>query len=147
MWRRGESIKVLEVGSLLLFAALVLYTLATAAQWTVASARLAVDAGLCLIILTSLAIGRPFTLQYAREQVAPEFWSSPIFLRANQRITAAWAAALATATICDAAAEYVPVVPISVDVALAVAAFVGAVWFTRWYPAALRRRAQAAGAG
>jgi uncharacterized membrane protein len=73
-------------------------------------------------------------------------WSSPVFVRANQRITAVWAAALGLVTICDAAAEYVPAVPISVDVAVAVSAFVAAVWFTRWYPTALRRRAQAAGA-
>ena len=48
-WRRGESIKVLEVGSLVLFGALTLYTLIAAPQWTVATVRLAVDGGLFIV--------------------------------------------------------------------------------------------------
>jgi hypothetical protein len=31
--------------------------------------RLRVDAGLLLIVLITLLVGKPFTLQYAREQV------------------------------------------------------------------------------
>ena len=36
-WRRGESVKVLEIGSLALFGALVFYTLVAAPEWTVCS--------------------------------------------------------------------------------------------------------------
>jgi hypothetical protein len=94
-WRRGESVKVLEIGSLALFGALVFYTLVAAPEWTVATVRLAVDAGLFAIALVSLLVGRPFTLQYARESVPKEFWSSPLFLSTNRQITAAWTAAFA----------------------------------------------------
>ena len=59
MWWRGETIKILEIGSLLLFAGLTLYTLVAAPAWSVASVRLVVDAGLLAIVLVSLAIGRP----------------------------------------------------------------------------------------
>ncbi len=83
-WRRGESVKVLEVGSLALFGVLVLYTLIAAPEWTVATVRLAVDGGLLLIVLMSLAIGMPFTLQYARESVPKEFWTAPLFITTNQ---------------------------------------------------------------
>ena len=38
----------------------------------------------------SLLAGTPFTIQYAREQVAPEFWHTALFLRINQYITAVW---------------------------------------------------------
>ena len=58
------------------------------ATWSVVGVRALVDAGLLLIVLVSMAIGRPFTLQYAREQVAPEFWNSPEFVRTNYVITA-----------------------------------------------------------
>ena len=68
-WRRGKSVKVLEIGSLALFGALVFYTLVAAPEWTVATVRLAVDAGLFAIALVSLLVGQPFTLQYcARER-------------------------------------------------------------------------------
>lgn len=54
MWWRGETIKILEIGSLLLFAGLTLYTLVAAPAWSVASVRLVVDAGLLAIVLVSL---------------------------------------------------------------------------------------------
>jgi hypothetical protein len=144
-WRRGESIKVLEIGSLALFGVLVLYTLIAAPQWTVATVRLAVDGGLFLVALTSLIVGQPFTLQYARESVPQEFWTSPVFFTTNVRITAVWTVAFAIMTGADAAAQYVEAIPLWVDIAATIAAFLGAVWFTRWYPAVVRRRVGLAG--
>jgi len=44
----------------------------------------------------------------------------------------------------DVAAEDVPAVPLWVDVGASVAAFLGAVWFTCWYLAVVRRRTVAA---
>lgn len=143
---RRESVKVLEIGSLALFALLLLYTLAAAPRWTVATVRLAVDGGLLAIVLVSLAIGRPFTLQYAREQVPQQFWTSPVFVAVNRRITAVWALALAVFVAADAAAEWLPAVPLWLDIAASAAALAGAIWFTVWYPAAVRRRAAAQGA-
>ena len=139
MWWRGESIKILEIGSLLLFAGLVLYTLVAQPAWTVATVRLAVDCGLLAIVVVSLAIGRPFTLQYAREQVAKEFWTTPLFVRTNRRITAAWGLAFAVLVAADAAAEYVPTVPLWLDIAGSIVALCGAFGFTVWYPAKVRR--------
>jgi hypothetical protein len=144
-WWRGESVKVLEVGSLALFGVLLLYTLVAAPDWTVATVRLAVDGGLLAIVLVSLAIGMPFTLQYARESVPKELWSSPIFMTTNRRITGVWAAAFAVMTAADAAARYVEAIPLWIDIAASVIAFVVAVWFTRWYPAVVRRRVANAG--
>jgi hypothetical protein len=37
-----------------------------------------------------LAIGRPFTLDYAREQTDPSLWNDPAFLRTNRVLTATW---------------------------------------------------------
>jgi len=143
MWQRRESVKVLEPGSLLLFTALLAYTWLAAPAWTVATVRLAVDAGLLAIVAISLLIGKPFTLQYAKERVPAEFWQSPRFLAVNRHITLAWAAALAAMVAADAAAEYVPAIPLWVDVAVTIAAFAGAVAFTVQYPKAVRRAAGA----
>lgn len=141
VWWRGETVKILEIGSLILFAGLTLYTLIAEPEWSVATVRLVVDAGLLAIVLVSLAIGQPFTLQYAREQVPKAFWAAPRFLRANRMITSVWAAAFAVLVAADAAAEYVPVIPLTVDVVASILAIAGAIAFTSWYPAKLRRGA------
>ena len=139
--RRRESVKILEIGSVVLFGGLVAYTLAAAPQWTVATVRLAVDGGLLAIVLVSLAIGRPFTLQYARERVPEPIWALPVFFTTNRadhhRLGAglrgtrgggcrggvrARGPAVARRSPCRSR-------PSS-----------GAVWFTRWYPAAVQRR-------
>ena len=51
-----------------LFGGLAVYALLGGPAWTVIGVRLRVDAGLLLIVLASMAVGRPFTLQYARER-------------------------------------------------------------------------------
>ena len=63
---------VLEIGTAILFGSLAPYALLGRPAWSVIGVRLAVDAGLLLIVLASMVLGRPFTLQYAREQVASE---------------------------------------------------------------------------
>ena len=145
-WRRGEQIKILEIGTLLLFGVLVLYTLIAAPHWSVATVRLVVDGGLFAIGFVSLVIGVPFTLQYARDQVPKEYWESPLFFSTNQRITGAWTAAFAVMAAADATAEYVVAIPLWIDIAATIIAFVAAAWFTQWYSAVVRRRVESAAA-
>jgi hypothetical protein len=139
-WRRREAVKVLEIGSLMLFGALVLYSVIAAPTWTVATVRLAVDSGLFAIVVVSLAIGQPFTLQFARERVPQQYWTAPQFLVTNRRITAAWAGAFAVMTGADAAAQYADAIPLWIDITASVAAFAAALWFTQWYPAIVTRQ-------
>jgi hypothetical protein len=141
-WRRGSA-KILEAGSLALFGALTLYTAAASPDWSIAGVRLAVDGGLAVIVAVSLAIRRPFTLQYARERVAQQFWNSPIFIRTNDLISAVWLAAFLVLSGCDAAAVYLPALPLWFLVAATIAAIAGAAWFSIWYPAKVRRKVQA----
>ena len=93
-WSRTRTVKVLETGTLILFGGLAAYAFLAGATWSIIAVRLRVDAGLLLIVV-SLAVRRPFTLQYARETVAPELWTTPRFVRANYVITAIWAVAFA----------------------------------------------------
>jgi hypothetical protein len=78
-WVAGRSVKILDIGTALLFVGLVLYSLLAKPTWSVIAVRLCVDSGLLLIVLASMAVGRPFRMQYAREQVKPELWSSSQF--------------------------------------------------------------------
>ena len=135
-----RSVKVLEAGTFVLFAGLALYTLLSGANWSVIGIRLCVDAGLLLIVLALMATGRPFTLQYARDQVAPEFWDRPEFIRTNYVITGAWALAFAIMVLAELALLYVPGMPPRAGIAAVVLALVGAVKFTGWYPEREERR-------
>jgi hypothetical protein len=141
--KSGGEPKVLELGTTILFAGLALYAVIGDPAWSIFDVRLRVDVGLLAIVLASMAIRRPFTLQYAREKVAPEHWGNPGFVRTNYVITAAWALAFVILVAADVILVYVPSLPPRAGIAATVLALVGAVKFTEWYPA--RVRAQAAG--
>ncbi len=130
----GRIPKILEIGTAILFGGMSLYAVLGKPAWSVIGVRLCVDTGLFLIVVASLVIGRPFTLQYAREQVAKEFWISPEFIRTNYIITGVWALAFLVMVIAELALLCVPDIPRRAGVIAIVLALVGAVKFTGWYP-------------
>jgi hypothetical protein len=134
----GRAPKLLEIGTLLLFGGLALYAVLGGPVGSVIGVRLCVDAGLLLIVLVSMAVGRPFTLQYAREQVPPEVWGRPEFVRTNYVITAVWALAFAVMVIAELALLYVPGMPPRAGIIAIVLALYGGVKFTTWYPERVR---------
>ena len=139
----GRSPKILEIGTAILFCALALYAIVGAPTWSVIGVRLRVDAGLLAIVLISMAIGRPFTLQYAREQVAAEYHDRPEFLRTNYVITGVWALAFAVMVVAELVLLYLPDVPRHWGILAIVGALVGAVKFTGWYPDRANRQSKA----
>lgn len=130
-----RSPKILEIGTLLLFGGLAVYAASAAPDWSILGVRLRVDVGLLAIVLASLAIGRPFTLQYAREQVGREHWDGVAFRRTNFVISAAWALAFAAIVAADIVMLTMPDVPVRAGVAVTILALAGAAKFTGWYPA------------
>lgn len=135
-WLRGSrQIKVLEAGTFLLFAGLCVYAVLCARHWSVMEVRLLVDIGLLTIVLVSMLIGQPFTLQYAREQVPREVWVKPAFVRGNYIISAAWAVALVVLVAADLLLVLVPTAPTWIAIAATLAAIGAAAKFTLWYPA------------
>jgi len=139
----GRSPKILEIGTAALFCALALYAMLGTPTWSVIGVRLCVDTGLLAIVLISIAIGRPFTLQYAREQVAAEDQVSPEFVRTNYVITGVWAFAFAVMVAAELALLFIPTVPHQLGILAIVAALVGAVKFTGRYPDYARQKAGA----
>ena len=130
----GRRLKILEAGTFVLFLGLALYTVLSGAAWSVIGVRLCVDAGLLLIVLGSIVSGRPFTLQYAREQVAVADQARPEFLRANYVISSVWALAFLVMVAAELALLVIPNVPQRAGVIAIILALVGAVKFTGWYP-------------
>ncbi len=129
-----HTVKILDVGTAILFSGLSVYSLVAKPVWSVIAVRLCVDSGLLLIVLISIFVGKPFTLQYAREQVAAEFWESPVFRKTNFVISGVWAAAFAVMVLAELALLYLPNVPKRAGVIVIIVAIVGAVKFTGWYP-------------
>ena len=131
---RKRGVKVLEVGTFLLFGGLAAYSTVSGAAWSVVGVRLRVDAGLLLVVLVSIALRRPFTLPYAREGAPREIWNTPAFLRTNDIITAVWALAFAVMVGADLVMLYLPDLPLKVGIGTTILAIVGAMRFTSWYP-------------
>jgi len=137
---KGKAVKVLEVGTLMLFGTLAFFVLLGDSRWSVIGVRLRVDAGLLVIALASIVIRRPFTLQYAREQTPQEVWENPLFVRANYIITLAWTFAFAVMVGADVLMLYRPDVPAYIGIVATIVAIVAAIRFTAWYPQRLRAR-------
>ncbi len=131
---RGGSVKMLAVGSMLLFASIGCYVTLIDGNWSRTALHLAVDLGVLAIALLSLAIRSPFTIQYAREQVDAETTRLPGFLAANYVITWAWTFAFVLMLLADMLVMFVPGLPLWIGFAIAFAARNAALYFTRWYP-------------
>ena len=93
MDRPPQKTKILEIGTAILFGGLALYAILGGPVWSIVSVRLRVDTGLFLIVLTTLIVGKPFTLQYAREKVSQSLWDTPQFIRSNYVVTGVWSGA------------------------------------------------------
>lgn len=144
---RGRSIKMLGAGSAILFAALGGYVTLADSSLGSSEVKLTVDAGMLVISLGSLAIRRPFTLQYAREatDIAPALW--PDFVRANYVITCVWTLAFMLMVMANVLLIYIPGLPLWSGIAFAFTARNSALYFTRWYPDHLRAKYPTPAAG
>ena len=138
-----HALKILDIGTAVLFTGLALYTFIAKPAWSVIGVRLCVDSGLLLIVLFSLFVGKPFTMQYAREQVNRELWNSPEFRQINFVISSARALAFAVMIAAELVLLYSPNSPRRLGLIVIVLALVGAVKFSGWYPEHAKSRMSA----
>ncbi|MEU8502444.1 hypothetical protein ACIP46_39705 [Streptomyces lavendulae] len=144
---RGSSWKLLEVADVVFFAAMaVVGALASAGtlRWLETYAGEVANLTLTVIAFGSMAVGMPFTLQYAREQVDPSLWHSPAFLRTNYVITGVWGLAFLVAALAGAYGDLVLHNPNNIWTGwiIQILAIVAALRFTVWYPGVVRARAR-----
>ena len=133
-------LKTLDAGNTALFGLLALYKGFVQPSLSFGALLLAVDGGLLAIILASIVLHEPFTLQYAREQVSQEQWQTPLFLRTNYVVTGVWVVALALMTGADAAATLASLISVTSAMAAGLVALAIALTFSLRYPAYLRER-------
>ncbi|WP_234344378.1 hypothetical protein [Streptomyces sp. WM6372] len=144
---RGSSWKLLELADLAFFTILAVIGLLASdgtRRWLETYAGEVSNIALALIAFGSMAIRMPFTLQYAREQVDPEYWDKPAFLRTNYLITGAWGLAFLVAAIAGAYGDLVLHNPNNIWTGwiIQILAIVAALRFTAWYPDVARARAR-----
>lgn len=136
---RGRSLKLLGVVDVLFFAGLLIlhFVLDNDGQvWLEKWLGEIANITLVLIAVGSILFRIPFTLQYAREMVEPEFWNNPLFIRINYRITAVWALAFLVAAIAGWYGD--AILDDSDNIwtgwIIQTAAMIAAIQFTSWYP-------------
>jgi uncharacterized membrane protein len=136
-WRSTRSISVLDAAGLVFFGVLVVLALVldrATLQPIEDRAQLLSSVVIALVALGSLAVGRPFTEYYARQQTPREYWNSPTFKQINRVITAVWGLVFVLNALCDAAVAYLGVTSDVFNWVVPVVAIVAAVKFTDWYP-------------
>ncbi|KGE00308.1 membrane protein [Achromobacter sp. RTa] len=130
-----RRVKLMETGTLLLFAGLTIYApMVDGESWTISETRLRVDAGLLFLVLLTIVLRRPFTLEYAREKEPEYVWKSRRFVRMKYAVAIAWALAFAAMVATDALLVYRPQLPQAIAIAVTIAALAAAMKFTAWYP-------------
>ena len=140
---RGRALKVLGAGSAVIFAAIGAYQVLGNSPLSGLEVRIALDSGLLAIGLVSLAVRRPFTLQYAREIARPEALHKPDFLAVNYALTAVWTIAFLLMISANLLLIRWPDLPLWSGLAATFLIRNPAVFFSKWYPDRQLRKYQA----
>lgn len=134
-------LRLLDVGSTMLFGALALYAGFIQPSLTIEMTRLVVDSGFFALALLSIVLRNPLTLQYAREQAPNEIWVTRRFILTNYELTALWMIVFAAMAAADAFTNIHKDLPLSFDAAACLVLLTVALGFTARYPAHLRSHA------
>jgi len=112
--------------------------------WTIRHLGVLANGALAIGSWTTLLIGKPFTLEYARQHTDPSKWNHPLFIRTNEVLSTAWASVFTFNTVVAWLLMKHLLLPEWAAHTLSYAALVGAAAFTSWYPGHVRKAAGAA---
>ena len=129
----GRGPKILQIGTLTVFVIFLAAAAFLDRAWLGHWIKVLSNASLTLIVLVSILIGKPFTIQYARESVPRELWGTPEFLRANYVITWVWFVAFVINTAVFGLDHFIPSINVFVNWAIAICPILAAAKFTAWY--------------
>lgn len=137
--RRGVPVHLLEGFGVAYFAVMALLGLLApdnVIDWLELWAGELSNIALAVFAIFTLVIRKPFTMAYAKDTTAQEYWDSPLFFKINFAITAAWSLAFTINAISGAVGDALLgdngdfwtawIIPIG--------SIIGAVSFTEFYP-------------
>jgi len=136
----SPSLRLLDAGSLALFAILALVRGFLDPNLSLAAVRFIAEVSLFLLLAIPLALKRPFSVAYARLDPREANWPQPLFIKVNYLVSGAWTIAFAAMTLADGAVTFDNAVPIWIGVAVSIAALGAATTFTLRYPALAAKR-------
>lgn len=125
---------ILSWGSLAFFGFMFITVILMENQWVVQHAWIISNGSLFLIAFISILVRKPFTLQYAREQVSSDKWQHPLFIKINYILTWVWALSFLFSLILNVSKLYNPLFNLWIYESLSYAATIFAIWFTAWFP-------------
>ena len=131
----SPSLRLLDAGSLALFAILALGRGFLDPTLSLAAVRFIAALALFLLLGLPLALRRPFSVDYARLDPREAGWPPHLFLRVNYLVSAAWVAAFGVMAAADGAVTFDPQLPLYGSIAISLVALAAAVTFTLRYPA------------
>jgi hypothetical protein len=131
-------LRLLDVGNLLIFGALALVHGFLLQDLGPVAVRFLAELGLLVLLAGSIAMRRPFSLQYAQVSSA-DGWTPSLFRRVNYITSIIWLGAFTAMAVADAATALLPL-PLTAVIATGVLALGIAILFTLRYPPMVARR-------
>lgn len=137
----SPSLRLLDVGSLTLFALLALVRGFLDPNLSLAGVRFIAALALLLVLAIPLAFKKPFSVDYARLDPKEAGWPPELFLRVNYMVSSVWVGAFALMALADGAVTFNSDLPLYASIAVSVLALALAITFTLRYPPLAAKRA------
>jgi hypothetical protein len=125
---------ILSWGTLIFFAFMFIAVILFRNQWVAGYSWIFFNVALVSIAWISILIRKPFTIQYAKEQISPDQWQHPLFLKINYLLTATWGILFLIGIGLDLLRIYQPSFNGLIYEIVSYIPSVFGIWFTTWFP-------------
>ena len=124
---------ILSWGTFIYFIFLFIAAVVFKNPWVIKYHWLLSNSTLALIAWVSLLIRKPFTIQYAKEQVSSDKWQHPLFLKINNILTAVWGIIFFISVMLNVSKIYLPEISGTIYNISTYLPSIFGVWFTSWF--------------
>ena len=125
---------ILSWGTLIFFVFMFIAVVLFNNQWVIKFAWIFSNGTLALIAVVSIIFRRPFTLQYAKQQVPADKWQHPLFIKINYILSSVWGLCFLFNVFLQLIKIYYPAFSAWIYEALSYLSILFAMWFTSWFP-------------
>jgi carotenoid cleavage dioxygenase len=131
---------ILSWGTLVFFLFMTLSVVLFRNLWVIENAGFISNSYLPIIVLISIVIGKPFTMQYAKEKVPADKWKTPLFIRINYLLSSFWLCMFLTMFGIYLVRAYYPNVSSWFFNLLSYLPIILGTWISLWFPSWYKER-------